>query len=214
MEIEGERRALVEGSRCLALRGLNNGTTGNISSRVGGGFIITPTGIPPEELVPEKLVSMNFDGNFRGPYFPSSDWPMHAQIYLRRPEASAIVHCHSDYCVALSCLRLSIPAFHYMVAKFGGDSVRCAKYASFGSQELAGVVLDALSGRSACLMANHGMVVFGASVADAITKAEALEALARQYCIAISAGVPVLIGDEFQDVLKRYESYGQRSSLR
>ena len=210
MQYESERSALAECSRFLALRGLNSGTTGNISTRAGDDLIITPTGVAPEELRPESMVSMTFDGDFRGPYLPSSEWPMHAQIYLHRPEAVAIVHCHSDYCVALSCLRLPIPAFHYMVAKFGGDSVRCSKYATFGSRELAEVAVDALKGRSACLLANHGMVVFGTSVADAAGKAEALEILARQYCIVRSVGAPVLINNDLEKVFERYGSYGQK----
>jgi L-fuculose-phosphate aldolase len=137
---------------------------------------------------------------------------MHTAIYRARPEAGAVVHCHSDHAAALSSLRRDIPAFHYMVAEFGGDSLRCAAYATFGTEALSDAMMRALEGRRACLLANHGQIAFGGSPGAALDLAAAVETFCRQYAIARSAGTPVILGEgEMAEVVERFSSYGQKS---
>jgi L-fuculose-phosphate aldolase len=153
---------------------------------------------------------MAFDGSWGGTLRPSSEWEMHAAIYTAFPQASAVVHAHPDHCVALSCLREPMPAFHYMVAGFGGSDVRCSDYALFGSGALAKAAVTALEGRSACLLANHGMIAYAADLDTAVARTVKLETLARQYLLARSIGAPIIIdGVELEAVHERYKSYGQ-----
>lgn len=203
------RRALVEASEAVDRKGLNSGTSGNISVRFGDGMLITPTGMSASQMSPELMVPMQLDGSWSGDVRPSSEWAIHAGIYRARPEAHAVVHAHPDHCVALSCAREGIPLFHYMVAGFGGDDIRCSAYATFGSPELAGVVIEAIAGRTACLLANHGMVAFGKSLAEAVGRTEKLETLARQYLLCRSVAKPVLLtAEELVEVRERYKTYG------
>ena len=190
---------------------LNSGTSGNISIRTGAGMLLTPTGVPASALRPEMMVSMSLDGDWGGEWRPSSEWAMHAAIYEAFPTAQAIVHAHPDYCVALSCLREEMPPFHYMLASFGGDAVRCADYAPFGSQELADSAVAALRDRTACLLANHGMICYGPTLDAALGSAIKLETLARQYMLARWTGTPILLDEaEMADVRDRYKTYGQQ----
>src|SRR4051794_4776798 len=215
MTNEKERREIVEASVAAERNNLNSGTAGNISIRLDERMLITPTGIQTACLAVDNIVEMAFDGSFDGFWRPSSEWMMHAEIYKTFPEAAAVVHTHSDHCVAISCLRESIPPFHYMLASFGGDDVRCAGYAPFGSAELARAAALALEGRSACLLANHGAICFAENVQNALAKAVKLETLARQFCRARSLGTPILLGqDEMQEVLTRYGAYGQQRAVR
>ncbi|MBN9269506.1 MAG: class II aldolase/adducin family protein, partial [Mesorhizobium sp.] len=155
MDLDNSRASLVSGARAMDASGMNTGTTGNISLRIeSGGMLITPTGIPSPMLRPEQMVTMRFDGSWEGALRPSSEWEMHAEIYKAFPEAGAVVHAHPDHCVALSCLREPMPLFHYMVAGFGGDDVRCSDYALFASSNLAKAAVVALQDRTACLLAN------------------------------------------------------------
>lgn len=203
------RRALVHASEAVDRKGLNSGTSGNISVRFGDGMLITPTGMSAAQMSPELMVPMRLDGSWSGEVRPSSEWAIHAGIYRARPEAQAVVHAHPDHCVALSCARQGIPPFHYMVAGFGGDDIRCSAYATFGSPELADVVVAAIAGRTACLLANHGMVAFGRSLAEAVGRTEKLETLARQYVLCRSVGKPVLLtAEELVEVKERYKTYG------
>lgn len=206
------RDSLVAAARESVRLGLNSGTVGNFSLRHGDGMLVTPTGIPPEEMGPEQIVAMDLRGGWQGDWVPSSEWAIHARIYAARPDAGAVVHAHPDHCVALSCLREAIPPFHYMVAGFGGEEVPCAPYACFGSMELAVSVAETLGKRfSACLMANHGMVSLGAEPAAALARAAKLETLARQYLLARAAGVPVRLSpEEMAEVAARYAGYGQQ----
>jgi L-fuculose-phosphate aldolase len=179
---------------------------------VGDRILITPTGARWDLITAESVVNMSFDGRSGTVGIPSCEWQMHVEIYRRKPEASAIVHTHSDACVALSSLRRPIPAFHYMVAAFGGNDVPCASYAPFGTQELACAAAAALDARSACLLANHGMVCHGASLSGAVLAAIAVETLARQYLMALQAGEPVLLtNSEVAVVRERLRSYGRAS---
>ncbi|GGO34548.1 fuculose phosphate aldolase [Gemmobacter aquaticus] len=204
--------ALVWAALDAEQRGLNSGTAGNFSLRHGAGLLITPTGIPPAEMRPDQIVSMALDGSWQGTWRPSSEWAIHARILAARPDVGAVVHAHPDHSVALSCLRQAIPAFHYMVAGFGGTEIPCSPYACFGSGELADTVVTTLGSRyHACLMANHGMVSVGPDMATAIARAAKLEMLARQYLLALRAGNPALLNaDEMAEVAGRYREYGRQ----
>jgi L-fuculose-phosphate aldolase len=199
--------------RALGERRLNVGNSGNVSARFGRGMLITPTGIHGDSVTPAGLVEMTLDGRHEGPVKPSSEWQMHAEIYASSPEAMVIVHTHSDHATALACLNLPLPAFHYAVAAFGGEDVRIAPYVTFGTPELAHLAAQAIAGRTACLLANHGMICHGPDVDAALLGALRLEALARQYLIARAAGTPrLLTRAEIQAAQERYRSYGQQET--
>ena len=214
MNEDEARAALVAAALDSVRLGLNSGTVGNFSLRHGAGMLITPTGITPDKMRPEQIVAMDLDGGWSGDWTPSSEWAIHARVYAARPDAGAVVHAHPDHCVALSCLRQAIPPFHYMVAGFGGTTVPCAPYACFGSLALAEAVAETLDdGFTACLMANHGMVALGADLTAALSRADKLETLARQYLLACAAGAPALLGpDDMIEVTARYRSYGQQKT--
>ena len=208
----GLRAQVVEAYRKLAGSGVMHGSSGNLSMRVDGGMVITPSGIDADRIDADGLVRMSLDGRVDGDGLPSSEWRMHAAIYERYPETRAVVHTHADACVALACLRRGLPAFHYMVAGFGGDDVRCTAYAPFGSARLAALAVDALEGRSACLLANHGMMARGATMAAALSATARLETLCRQYLMVLNAGTPILLdAEEMREVHARYSQYGRAS---
>ncbi len=207
---EALRQALAAGYRRLAQLGLNNGSAGNISCRFDGGALISPTGADADTIDPQALVSITLDGETRGAGIPSSEWAMHTAIYRRYPQAEAVVHTHSDACVALSAHRRPIPAFHYMLAGFGGDDIPCAQYATFGTDALAQSAVDALENRNACLLANHGMICYAATVEKAVANAAKLETLARQYWMSAQLGAPVILdAQEMETVRQRYRGYGK-----
>jgi L-fuculose-phosphate aldolase len=193
-------------------RGINQGTSGNLSLRAGAGMLITPSGLPYEELRADDLVYLPLenDGEPRaGDRQPSSEWRIHRDVYRARPEALAILHAHPVHCTALACLRRPLPAFHYMVATAGGRDIRCAPYATFGTQKLSDHVVAALAGRRACLMANHGLLCLGLNLDQALALAVEIETLARAYLLALSAGEPVLLDDaEMDRVLEKLRDYG------
>lgn len=198
-------------ARRMVAEGLNKGAAGNLSVRCGDGFLITPTGMAPEAFGAADVVAMNMDGSHRGPRKPSSEWRFHRDLYAARPEAGAVLHAHSPFATSLACLRREIPPFHYMIARFGGSTVRCADYATFGTQELSTAALKALAGRNACLLANHGMLLFGRDLDDALALGVELETLCEQYWRALQAGQPVLLDDaEMQRVLEKFKGYGQQ----
>jgi L-fuculose-phosphate aldolase len=191
--------------------GINQGTSGNVSVRAGDGFLVTASGIPYDAMEPEHVVEMDLDGGYRGEFLPSSEWRMHLDVYRARPEAGAVVHAHSTYATALACLRVDIPAFHYMVAVGGGPSIRCSSYAEFGTQALSDAMLVALEGRSACLLGNHGQLAFGDDLAKALARAVEVEALSQQYWAARLAGAPALLDEaQMASVLVRFRSYGKQ----
>ena len=166
------RQQLIDTACRMASSGLNRGTAGNLSVRTrengATGFLITPTGMAYDALQPEDVVFMNLDGTPSGPRQPSSEWRFHRDIYAARSEATSILHAHSPFATTLACLRRDIPAFHYMIARFGGDTLRCADYATFGTQALSDAALVALENRRGCLLANHGMLVFGHDLPQAL----------------------------------------------
>ncbi|CAO3418535.1 class II aldolase/adducin family protein [Azospirillum doebereinerae] len=207
-----ERRAVIDA--CLAMNrlGINQGSSGNLSVRVEGGFLVTPTSLPYDETTPDDIVLMGFDGTYRGARRPSSEWRIHRDILRARPDVEVVLHAHPTYATALAVHGRGIPSFHYMVALAGGDSIRCAPYATFGTQALSDHALDALDGRLACLLANHGMIVLGRTVKAALALAVEVEALARQYLIAQQLGEPVILPpDEIARVAERMRrmKYGQ-----
>jgi L-fuculose-phosphate aldolase len=206
-----KRRALIDTARKMQAVGLNQGTSGNLCVRISSGLLITPSGIPYDALAPEDIVAMRLDGTVEpGQRKPSSEWRFHAAILATRPEAKAVVHCHSMFATTLGCLRRDIPAFHYMIATAGGDSIRCAEYATFGTKELSDNALKALDGRRACLLANHGMIAFGADLEGALALAIEVETLAAQYWRALQIGDPVLLPpEEMAVVLDKFRDYGR-----
>jgi L-fuculose-phosphate aldolase len=198
----------------LGQRGLIVGSSGNVSARVPDGMMITPSGGSPDGTV--TLVHTGMQGAvLSGDGTPSSEWALHAAVYRVCPEAAFVVHTHADACTALACLARPLPAFHYMVLQFGGDDVRCAPYVTFGTQALADVAAEAMVGRSACLLANHGMIVCAGTAQAALTRAVLLETLCRQYLMACSAGDPRLLSaQEMTDAGERFRTYGPRSGWR
>lgn len=205
------RREII--STCLAMNasGLNRGTSGNVSARNEAGFLITPSGIPYAELHPNEIVQMDLDGGYEGDVLPSSEWRMHLDIYRQHEEAGAIVHVHSTHAAALSCLRRDIPPFHYMIAVAGGATLRCSDYATFGTQALSEAMNRALEDRSACLLANHGQIAFGANLSKALWLAGEVEELCRQYFIACQAGEPVILDDaEMATIIEKFRTYGRQ----
>jgi len=205
------RAALAETARQSARQGLNPGSSGNVSVRLSGGFLVTPSGLPNDTLQAGQMIAVDMEGRSSGSLKPSSEWRIHRDIYRARPEVHAVVHAHSPYAVSLACLRRDIPSFHYMIAAAGGKDIRCAGYATFGTQALSDNVLAALQNRRACLMANHGLVAVGASLDAALSLAMEVEELCAQYWRASLMGEPVLLDDaEMDEVLERFRHYGQR----
>lgn len=209
MNDNASRAAIVATVRQLEDRGLNHGSSGNVSLRSAGGVLITPTGCNGSTLTDEGVVLLDTQAKAVGAGAPSSEWHMHVSILHAYPGINAVIHTHADACVALSCLHKPLPAFHYMVAAFGGDDVRCARYATFGTPDLAAAAVEALRGRTACLLANHGMVAVGKTLEAAVAATIKLETLTRQYLLALQGGEPVLLDKvEMAKVRERYKTYG------
>ncbi len=205
------REAMIATARRMNTSGLNQGTSGNLSQRVEDGFLLTPTGMDYDALVPEDLVLMRMDGSHEGRRAPSSEWRFHRDILVRRPEVGAVLHAHSMFCTTLACLRRGIPSFHYMVTAAGGADIRCAPYATFGTEELSSHAVEALEGRKACLLANHGMLALGKDLAGAFKLAVEVETLAAMYWRALQVGEPVLLdAAEMARVLEKFKTYGQQ----
>jgi len=202
--------AVVAVYRELDRQRLNNGSSGNVSIRQGAAMLITPTGATAGTLAPEDLVRLPLAGPPVPGTAPSSEWAMHAAVYAACPAAHCVVHTHADACTALACLNEPLPAFHYMVVGFGGDTVPCAPYATFGTPELAEVAGRAIAGHRACLLANHGMICHGADPEAALSAAIRLETLAQQYLLARGAGQPRLLSaEELGQARQRYVSYAK-----
>ncbi len=193
--------------------GINQGTSGNVSARSGERFLITPSGIPYEEMTPEQIAVMDVDGTYRGPCKPTTEWRIHAAIMRERPAAGVVIHTHSLYATTVACLRRAIPALHYYVAVGGGPTIPCAEYATYGTPELAASALAALHGRDACLLANHGLLVVGATLGETLRRTFDVEILARQYVYALSAGEPsILPDDEIERVRLKMRTYGTQEA--
>ncbi|MEQ1515243.1 MAG: class II aldolase/adducin family protein [Usitatibacteraceae bacterium] len=193
--------------------GINQGKSGNVSARTENGFLVTPTGIAYEDTKPEQIVAMRLDGTFDGTVLPSSEWRFHRDIYAARRDVHAIVHTHATFATTLACMDRDIPPFHYMIAAAGGPDIRCAPYATFGTQELSDHVVLALTDRKACLMSHHGMIACGESLQKALALGVEVESLARMYWQALQIGEPgVLSAAEMSNVLEKFKQYGQQTA--
>jgi L-fuculose-phosphate aldolase len=204
--------AIVAAAQALDAAGFMPNKSGNISLRTPRGLMITPSGLPYAQTTPDDLVETALDGTvLAGARRPSSEWRLHAAIYAARPDAHAIVHTHSPHATALSCARRAIPPIHYMITMAGGTDIPCAAHATFGTQELAEAAVAALAGRRACLLANHGVVALGATLAGAEALAREVENLARQYLLLLAAGLPpVLLDDaELAEAAAQFRGYGR-----
>jgi L-fuculose-phosphate aldolase len=207
------RQRIIEACHQMERSGLNRGTSGNVSCREGDHFLITPSGVPVPQLRSESIVAMGFKGEIIGEGKPSSEWHFHLDLLKNRPELNAIVHTHSPHATALACLREDLPAFHYMIAIAGGDSVRCAPYALFGTETLSAHAVNAMKDRKACLLANHGLIAAGRDLDEAMAVATEIESLCQQYLLARQTGQPVLLSsEEMLAVIDRFRSYGRNAN--
>ena len=205
------RQSIVDACREMARLGVNQGTAGNISVRWNDGLLITPSGLPYDDMDAADIVFMDRDGRCAAGRVPSSEWRFHRDILARRAEVGAVVHAHSIYCTAFAMCRREIPAVHYMIAAVGGPTIRCARYESYGTPELSAVVLEAMEGRNGALMANHGMIATGPDLAGALWLAVEMETLARQYAVALQIGTPVVLDDaEVEKTVEKFKDYGLR----
>jgi L-fuculose-phosphate aldolase len=191
--------------------GLNRGTSGNVSVRISAStWLVTPSGVPVDALSTESMVLMDFEKGPLGNQCPSSEWRFHHDILMSRPDVGAVIHTHSRFATSFSCLQQDIPAFHYMIAAAGGDSIRCSAYALFGSQELSDLVLDAMMDRKACLLGNHGMISVGKDLHTALALAVEVESLCEQYWTSLQLGKPnILSPKQMSEVLEKFKNYGQ-----
>jgi len=210
------RKGIIE--TCLEMNrsGLNQGTSGNVSHRIDGGMLITPTSLPYAQMKPADIVAMNFDGTYSGHRLPSSEWRFHRDILKNRTDVNIVLHTHSVYCTTLATHERGIPSFHYMVAVAGGSDIRCSDYACFGTQELSDTALKALEGRTACLLGHHGLIVLADTFEKALWRAHEIETLAKMYVHALAIGEPPRLSEvEMNQVIEqmRRMSYGQTPDL-
>ena len=208
------RSKLLITAQELDTLGLNRGTSGNVSARVSSShWLVTPSGVPVDKLSADAMVLMDFHGNPASDGKPSSEWRFHFDILVARPEVGAVVHTHSRFATAFSCLQKDIPAFHYMIAVAGGDSIRCCPYALFGSQTLSDLALVALKDRKTCLLGNHGMIAVGKDLSTALALTVEVESLCEQYWTALQLGQPnILSTSQMTEVLEKFKTYGQLRS--
>ncbi|WP_374571201.1 class II aldolase/adducin family protein [Phenylobacterium sp.] len=206
------RAAMTRVMKAMDERGLNRGTSGNVSVRFGQDMLVTPSGVPAPRLEPEHMVLVRPDGSSpEGAMRPSSEWRMHWGLLASRTDVNAVVHCHSRYATILACAGRPIPAVHYMVAVSGGSSIPVAPYATFGTPELAEAVAASLDGRYAALMANHGQIVVAPSLDRALSIAEEVEEQAAVYWGTLAIGGPNLLDDQAMAAISgQFAAYGQR----
>ena len=209
MDIRTKRQSIIDACLRMNQLGINQGTSGNISLRHDDGMLITPTSVPYDAMQPDQIVFMKLDSAPAAGQRPSSEWRFHRDILNARPEVNAVVHAHPPFATILAIMGLEIPAVHYMIACAGGDTIRCAPYATFGTEELSRHAVAALEDRSACLLAHHGLIVAGTSLPRAMWLAVEVETLARQYHGCLQIGTPRLLPkEEFENVLGRIAGYG------
>jgi|SRR5690349_5961169 L-fuculose-phosphate aldolase len=202
------REAVIATALEMNALGINRGKSGNVSVRVENGFLVTPSGMPYAEIAADDIVAMRADGSHPATQRPSSEWRFHRDIYAARSDAHAIVHTHSPFATTLACLDSGIPAFHYMIAVAGGHDIRCAPYATFGTQQLSDHAVRALDGRRACLLSHHGMIAIGEALKEALALAVEVETLAEMYWRALQVGKPSLLpADELDIVLTKFADY-------
>jgi len=209
------RKVIIATALAMNAFDINRGKSGNVSVRWKDGFLITPSGLPYEETRPADVVFVDRKGKPTGKRPPSSEWRFHHDIYRTRKDAQAVVHAHSSFATTLACLGMDVPAFHYMIAVAGGNNIRCAPYATFGTQELSDHALKAMADRKACLLANHGMIATGDSLKHALALAVEVEALCEQYWRAVQIGEPAILSDaEMESVLEKFKTYGKGTKAR
>ena len=214
--MKNERENLLSIAQKLIETGLNKGTAGNASVRLkengSDGFLVTPSGMVVEDMSAASMVQMQFDGSYEQGKIPSSEWRFHRDILVSRADINAVVHTHSMFATTLACLHKDIPPFHYMIAVVGGDTIRCAPYALFGSQALSDNALAVLIDRKACLLANHGMIALGRDLDDALAVTVEVENLCEQYWRALQLGEPHILSEaEMRDVFQQFKGYGKWS---
>jgi L-fuculose-phosphate aldolase len=208
------RDGLIRTARLLVTSGLVRNKSGNLSHRLSHGFLVTPTGMEYAALEPDDLVVVDWDGRSHGRRLPSSEWRFHRDILLERPETNVVLHAHPPFATAIACLREGIPAFHYMVATAGGADIRCAPYATFGTETLSRNAVQALDGRRACLLANHGIIALGDDFASALALGIEVENLAEMYARARQLGRPVLLSEEEMALnVEKFATYGYQPEL-
>lgn len=206
------RREMIATCLRMNAEGLNVGSSGNLSVRVGDGFLITPSGIPYDRMTPEMIVPMDMDGRYYGDYIPSSEWRFHYDILKARPDVNVVLHSHAVHCAILACTRRDIPAIHYMVGVGGGAVIKCSDYAPFGTQALSEAALAALEDRMACLLGNHGVIALGKTQDKAFGVLQEVENLARIYIGTLTIGGGVVLGAAEMDVvLQRFKTYGKQA---
>ncbi|MGY3104288.1 L-fuculose-phosphate aldolase [Bradyrhizobium sp. LB1.3] len=204
-----KRQAIIGACRRMNALGINQGTSGNISVRHVDGLLITPTSVPYDAMTPDQIVFMAMDGSHAPSQKPSSEWRFHLDILKARQDVNAVVHAHPTYCTILAIMGMEIPPVHYMIAAAGGDSIRCAPYATFGTVELSEHAVRALEDRLACLLDHHGMIAVGKSLDKAMWLAVEVETLARQYHGCLQIGEPPLLSSaEIERVRQRMSGYG------
>ncbi len=210
------RHEMIDTCRRMNGMGINQGTSGNLSVRMEEGFLITPTSLPYDDMQPHDLIHMQFDGSYVGPHRPSSEWRFHRDILKARSDINVVLHCHSIYATTLAIHYKTIPSFHYMTAVAGGSTIRCAKYGTFGTQALSDNALEALDGRLACLLGQHGQISLGTTMANALWLAGEVETLSRMYVQALTLGEPPILDDaEMRRVIEQMKrmSYGLAPDL-
>ena len=203
------KKELVKITKYLNKKDINRGSSGNLSFRVLNGFVITPSSVPNDKLNEKSCVQMDLNGNYKSKLKPSTEWRIHRDIYKKRKDIFAIIHTHPTFSTAVACMNVNIPSFHYMIAVAGGDDIKCAKYATFGTDQLSKNVIKALENRNACLMANHGLIVGAKDLKAAANLTEEIESIAKQYLQILKTGKkPVLLSkEEMKKNLKKIKKY-------
>jgi len=206
------RKSIIHSALQMNALGINQGTSGNVSVRYGDRMLVTPSGIPYEELDPKDIVATKIKGDggkWEGELAPSSEWRFHLNIYQARPDVGAVVHTHSTYATVLAICGKPIPAVHYMVAASGGTEIRVAKYATYGTAELSENALEALEGRTCCLLKNHGVIATGPNIKRALWLAGEVETVARQYYLSLAiGGGDIIPDDEINRIIAKFKAYG------
>ncbi|HEY6095092.1 MAG TPA: class II aldolase/adducin family protein [Gallionellaceae bacterium] len=202
------RQQLLTISQRMVELGLNRGSSGNASVRDGEGMLITPSALPVSAMTAASMVRMDLAGRVLQGGKPSSEWRFHRDILAARPEIGAVVHAHSTFATTIACMRREVPAVHYMIAMAGGDNIRCTPYSVFGEQELSDHALEALQGRKACLLGNHGMIALGTDLDDALAVSVEVEFVCEIYWRTLQAGEPhMLTAQQMHDVKQKFVSY-------
>lgn len=218
MLMEKERELIADYGRKMSMAGLSHGTAGNLSifDKESGWMAISPSGVDYFEINAEDIVVLDLEGNVvEGKYKPSSEYNLHGSFYKEKMDMGcrAIVHTHSDYATNLSCMGEPIRAIHYVIASAGTDLIPLCPYTTFGTPELAKLAVDTCKEGRAVLLANHGLVAFGANLSKAFSLASNLEYLAKLQWQCMCAGkMNVLSREQIEKVMQRFRTYGQSTA--